>query len=81
MTHVIHLGMNVCVMELLYCMADNGSVAWPIELLSQLSSFELAIRGVRNIIDFAVSSEAQVKLLFASTTGMIRSEHISASRV
>ncbi|KAH9934282.1 ketoacyl-synt-domain-containing protein [Fomitopsis serialis] len=47
-------------------------LAWPIDFLTPLSALEPHIRGVRNLIDFAASSEAHVKILFASTTGMFR---------
>ncbi|KAG1902324.1 uncharacterized protein F5891DRAFT_1127654 [Suillus fuscotomentosus] len=48
-------------------------VAWPMDFTAPLAAFEHAIHGLRELVDFAISSPWQVppRLLFASTVGVL----------
>ncbi|KAG2142363.1 hypothetical protein DEU56DRAFT_979550 [Suillus clintonianus] len=48
-------------------------VAWPVDFAIPLAAFEHAIHGLRNLVDFAISSPWQVppQLLFTSTVGVL----------
>ncbi|KAG2030868.1 hypothetical protein BDR03DRAFT_973938 [Suillus americanus] len=48
-------------------------VAWPMDFAIPLAAFDHAIHGLRNLVDFAISSPWQVppQLLFTSTVGVL----------
>lgn len=48
-------------------------VAWPMDFIIPLAAFDHAIHGLRNLVDFAISSPWQVppQLLFTSTVGVL----------
>ncbi|KAG2097390.1 hypothetical protein BD769DRAFT_246669 [Suillus cothurnatus] len=48
-------------------------VAWPMDFAIPLAAFDHAIHGLRNLVDFAISSPCQVppRLLFTSTVGVL----------
>ncbi|KAG1766333.1 hypothetical protein EV702DRAFT_1150480 [Suillus placidus] len=48
-------------------------VAWPVDFAVPLAAFDHAIHGLRNLVDFAISSPWQVppRLLFTSTVGVL----------
>lgn len=48
-------------------------VAWPMDFAIPLAAFDHAIHGLRNLVDFAISSPWQVppRLLFTSTVGVL----------
>ncbi|KAG2340881.1 hypothetical protein BDR05DRAFT_977232 [Suillus weaverae] len=48
-------------------------IAWPVDFAVPLAAFDHAIHGLRNLVDFAISSPWQVppRLLFTSTVGVL----------
>lgn len=69
-THIIHVGEEF--VKLFHIYAET-LVAWPMDFTAPLAAFEHAIHGLRNLVDFAISSPWQVppRLLFTSTVGVL----------
>ena len=74
-THIIHNGE-------FYYVPNPGStpdiiyVAWPVDFNLALSSFEKSIRGVKNLVDFSLTSPRfpPPTLIFTSSIGVFQSE-------
>jgi hypothetical protein len=69
-THIVHVGKGF--LTLCHIHTDEF-VAWPMDFAIPLGAFDHAIHGLRNLVDFAISSPWQVapQLFFTSTVGVL----------
>lgn len=75
-TRIIHNGTSHLVG---YHFETNAAPAWPVNFNLSLRSFEPSIRGVRNLVDMALSSPYPVppQIVFVSSIGVFRDIDVS----
>lgn len=64
------------IISMLMIPATDALVAWPVDFNLTLKSFEKTLQGVRNLVQFALSSSFEIapQILFVSSIGLFNRE-------